>query len=192
MKTISLPTEQFQLLQVLINKDNFYAEEGFSDVATSDVHNMTSKLGMANDVSKKALRSLISKGILHTDTFEHNEINDKGRWAKARYTIVYLTEQLWHLVDWNKNCYGQCNDEDVIFTDNGTPMKSSTQPTGERGQLTPMGQGEFTVNNALGRESAIIEALKVTDMKNAKTAMNKFIKSNRTTARYYGVTLVKK
>ena len=191
MKTISLPTEQFQLMNVLVNKENFYAEEGFSDVSTTDVHTMTSKLGMANDVSKRALKSLISKNILHTDYFEHMEMNQKGRYVNVKYTIVYLTEQLYHLVDWDKNSYMQCEDEDVIFTDSGKAM-TATKPTGDRGQLTPMQEGEFDVNNILGRESAIIQALKVTDIKNAKTALNKFIKSPRTTARYYGITLVKK
>lgn len=191
MKTIKLPTEQFKLMQALVTKENFYAEPGFSDVATTDIPAMVSPFGIDTKTTQRALKSLINKGLLFTDHFSHNEITEKGKWGKVSYTIVYLSEALYHLVDWDKNYYQTSDIEDAVFIDSGSPMKA-TNPTGDRGSLTPMKQGEYDVNNMLGRESAIIEALKVTDMKNAKTALNKFIKSDRTTARYYGITLVKK
>jgi len=192
MKTIKLNANQSLLIQTLVTKRNFYAEPGFSDVTPQEVIEMLDGKMEATTV-KRTLTSLYRKGLFFTDFFEHNEINQNNRWVKVSYTIIYLSEGLYHMVDWDKNYYGTSDVQDIelIYTNEQVTDKE-VKPTGERGQLTPMGQGEFTVNNALGRESAIIEALKVTDMKNAKTAMNKFIKSNRTTARYYGVTLVKK
>lgn len=190
MKTIKLPTEQFQLIQVLATKENFYAEEGFSDIDTKDILAMTSKISMDPDTSKRALRSLINKGLLSTETYEHREQNDKGRWSDVKYTIVYLDNQLWHMIGWDKDCYMQQDEESVTVTDSGKPMSAAKKndPTGPQAQLTKY---EYNVNNAADYSSAYKNALNHTDPKNAKTAIMKFIKSDRKSCRYYGVTLTK-
>lgn len=192
MKTIKLNNNQSIIVKALVNTTNFYAEPGFSDVGPEEVIKMVKDQLDATTV-KRTLTSLYKTGLFFTDEFKHMEVNNKGRWVNVKYKIIYLSEAIYHMVDWDKNYYGDSDIEDVQFeftTEEAT--EKVVTPTGPRGQLTPMQEGEYDVNNGLARESAIIQALKVTDIKNAKTALNKFIKSNRTTARYYGITLVKK
>jgi len=191
MKTIKLNNNQSIIVKALVNTTNFYAEPGFSDVGPEEVIKMVKDQLDATTV-KRTLTSLYKTGLFYTDSFEDYQYTERG-YRNVKYKIIYLSEAIYHMVDWDKNYYGDSDIEEVQFeftTEEAT--ENVVTPTGPRGQLTPMQEGEYNVNNILGRESAIIQALKVTDIKNAKTALNKFIKSPRTTARYYGITLVKK
>jgi hypothetical protein len=191
MKTIKLNNNQSIIVKALVNTTNFYAEPGFSDVGPEEVIKMVKDQLDATTV-KRTLTSLYKTGLFFTDSFEDYQYTERG-YRNVKYKIIYLSEAIYHMVDWDKNYYGDSDIEEVQFeftTEEAT--ENVVTPTGPRGQLTPMQEGEYNVNNILGRESAIIQALKVTDIKNAKTALNKFIKSPRTTARYYGITLVKK
>lgn len=192
MKTIKLNNNQSIIVKALVNTTNFYAEPGFSDVGPEEVIEMVKDQLDATTV-KRTLTSLYKTGLFYTDTFEDTAWNGK-RWANRKYTIIYLSEAIYHMVDWDKNYYGDSSDiEDVEFeyTTEAETIKE-VNPTGPRGPLAELTGQEFNVKNSSEKELAFIEALKKTDAKNAKTAMAKFVKSNRQRARYYGVILIKK
>lgn len=192
MKTIKLNNNQSIIVKALVNTTNFYAEPGFSDVGPEEVIEMVKDQLDATTV-KRTLTSLYKTGLFYTDTFEDTAWNGK-RWANRKYTIIYLSEAIYHMVDWDKNYYGDSSDiEDVQFeyTTEAETIKE-VNPTGPRGPLAELTGQEFNVKNSSEKELAFIEALKKTDAKNAKTAMAKFVKSNRQRARYYGVILIKK
>jgi len=192
MKTIKLNNNQSIIVKALVNTTNFYAEPGFSDVGPEEVIEMVKDQLDATTV-KRTLTSLYKTGLFYTDRFEDTAWNGK-RWANRKYTIIYLSEAIYHMVDWDKNYYGDSSDiEDVEFeyTTEAETIKE-VNPTGPRGPLAELTGQEFNVKNSSEKELAFIEALKKTDAKNAKTAMAKFVKSNRQRARYYGVILIKK
>jgi len=191
MKTIKLNNNQSIIVKALVNTTNYYAEPGFSDVSPEDVIKMVEDQLDATTV-KRTLTSLYKTGLFFTDTFEHMEVNKQGRWVDVKYKIIYISEAIYHMVDWDKNYYGTSDIEDVQFeyTTEAETIKE-VNPTGPRGPLAELTGQEFSVNNGSEKELAFIEALKKTDAKNAKTAMAKFIKSNRQRARYYGIILTK-
>lgn len=194
MTTIELNYNQSQMILNLVTKENFYAEEGFSDVSNHDVYDMVGRLGMDLPVAKRTLTSLVRKGILFTEVHEHIELNKNNRWVNVKCNLVYLSEKIWHMVGWDKNAYGdnsKIQDVEFIYTDKPEEIKE-VNPTGPRGPLAELTGQEFNVNNSSEKELAFTEALKKTDAKNAKTAMAKFLKSYRQRARYYGVILIKK
>lgn len=184
MKTIELNNNQSLIIKALVNTDNYYAEPGFSDVSPQDIYKMV-EAHMTKEAAKRALSALYNKGILYTDTFQD--------FGPRKTTIVYLNECIWHMIGWDINTYGFCDVEEVefIYTDKPERIKD-TNPTGPRGPLAELTGKEFNVNDEAQKELAYFEALQKTDAKNAKTAMAKFLKSNRYQARYYGVILIKK
>lgn len=192
MKTVTLNANQSLLIQTLVTKENYYAEPGFSDVSPEDVIDMLSDK-MDPTTVKRTLTSLYRKGLLFTDSFENTEMNDNGRWVNSKYKIIYLSGGLYHMIGWDKDYYQTSEVENVelIYTDEPATEKE-TNPTGPRGPLAELTDKEFNVNDEAQKELAFFEAIQKTDAKNAKTAMAKFIKSNRIQARYYGVTLIKK
>ena len=192
MKTIKLNNNQSIIVKELVNTTNFYAEPGFSDVGPEEVIEMVKDQLDATTV-KRTLTSLYKTGLFFTDTFEHLEMKKNGGWVDVKYKIVYISEAIYHMVDWDKNYYGHGDIEDVQFefTTEAETIKE-VNPTGPRGPLAELTGQEFNVKNSSEKELAFIEALKKTDAKNAKTAMAKFVKSYRQRERYYGVILIKK
>jgi hypothetical protein len=191
MKTIELNNNQSILIQTLVTKENFYAEPGFSDVSPEDVVTMLQDK-MDQTTVKRTLTSLYRKGLLFTDSFEDMESNEKGRWVTRKYKIVYLAEGLYHMVGWDKNYYGTSETEDIklIYTENEEQDKE-VNPTGPRGPLAELTEVILNIKEEGNVIRAIDMAMGKTDLKNAKTAMAKFIKSNRMKARYYGITITK-
>ena len=186
MKKVTLNANQSILMQTLVAKENFYAEAGFSDISKKDIFKMVSDK-MDETTAKRTLTSLIRKRLFHTDTFEDYQINGKGKAAKVKYTIVYLSDSLYHMIEgWEDQAVDPV---ELVYTENA---EAEVKPTGPRGPLADLTGKEFNVNDEAQKELAYFEALQKTDAKNAKTAMHKFIKSNRVKARYYGVTLVRK
>ena len=191
MKTVTLNNNQSIIVKALVTKKNFYAEPGFSDVAPEDVIEMVKDQLDATTV-KRTLTSLYKTGLFFTDTFEDTAWDGK-RWADRKYKIIYISEAIYHMVDWDKNYYGDSDIEDVEFEfTTEAETINEVNPTGPRGPLAELTGKEFNVNDEAQKELAYFEALQKTDAKNAKTAMGKFLKSNRYQARYYGVTLIKK
>lgn len=192
MKTIKLNNNQSIIVKALVNTTNFYAEPGFSDVGPKEVIEMVSdKLDATT--TKRTLTSLYKTGLFFTDEFEHMEANDKGRWVNVKYKIIYLSEAIYHMVDWDKNYYGDSNIEDVQFEfTTEEEMEKVVTPTGPRGKLAELTGEEYNVNDPAQKDMAMALAQNKTDLKNAKTAMAKFIKSNKIQARYYGLIITKK
>lgn len=183
MKTIELNNNQSLIIKALVNTDNYYAEPGYSDVSPQDIYKMV-EADMTKEAAKRALSALYNKGILYTDTFQ----GDSGR----KTTIVYLNECIWHMIGWDVNAYGLLEVEEVefVYTDKPERIKD-TNPTGPRGPLAELTETILNIKEDGNVTKAIDIAMGKTDLKNAKTAMAKFIKSNRVRARYYGITITK-
>lgn len=192
MKTVTLNANQSLLIQTLVTKENYYAEPGFSDVSPEDVIDMLSDK-MDPTTVKRTLTSLYRKGLLFTDSFENTEMNDNGRWVNSKYKIIYLSGGLYHMIGWDKDYYQTSEVENVelIYTDEPATEKE-TNSTGPRGPIADLTEVILNIKEEGNVLRAIDMAMGKTDLKNAKTAMAKFIKSNRIQARYYGVTLIKK
>jgi hypothetical protein len=175
----------------LVTEKNFYAEPGFSDVSPEDVVTMLEDK-MDQTTVKRTLTSLYRKGLLFTDSFEDMEANEKGRWVTRKYKIIYLAEGLYHMVGWDKNYFQTSEVEDVelIYTEKPATEKE-VNPTGPRGPLAELTGVILNIKEEANVTKAIDMAMEKTDLKNAKTAMAKFIKSNRIKARYYGITITK-
>jgi len=191
MKTIELNNNQSILIQTLVTKENFYAEPGFSDVSPENVVDMLEDK-MDQATVKRTLTSLYRKGLLFTDSFENTEMNGNGRWVNRKYKIIYLSEGLYHMIGWNKDYYQTSEVENVelIYTDEPETEKA-TNPTGPRGPLAELTEVILNIKEEGNVTKAIDIAMGKTDLKNAKAAMAKFIKSNRVKARYYGITITK-
>lgn len=191
MKTVKLNNNQSIIVKALVNTTNFYAEPGFSDVSPEDVIEMVKDQLDATTV-KRTLTSLYKTGLFFTDTFEDYAFNGT-RWADRKYTIIYLSESIYHMVDWDKNYYGESDIEDVQFeyTTEAETIKE-VNPTGPRGPLAQLTGESYNISDPAQKDMAIKLALNKTDLKNANTAMAKFIKSNKFQARYYGLIITKK
>jgi len=192
MKTVKLNNNQSIIVKALVNTTNFYAEPGFSDVSPEDVIEMVKDQLDATTV-KRTLTSLYKTGLFYTDSFEDYQYTERG-YRNVKYKIIYLSEAIYHMVDWDKNYYGDTSDiEDVQF-EYTTEAETTKEinPTGPRGPLAQLTGESYNVTDQAQKDMALALAQNKTDLKNAKTAMAKFLKSPKQQARYYGLIITKK
>ena len=186
METITRLTQnQINILNWLVpignSTERYYAEAGYSDIClNTDLIPAMELLGMNKEQTRRSFIGMVNKDIFTTET-----TGDR----KDRFTIIYLTPSFYHLVseEWQNAAW--CS-QSGIDTTNPVPENKS-QPTGERGPLTPMTEQIYDCDKADQMYKAYCFACKLTTEKNAKTAMSKFMKSNRVSARYYGMLLTK-